>query len=100
MANILNEVLQILRANQEAFHARGVMHAAIFGSVARGEARSDSDVDILVKIDPGKHIGVFGYVGIAQDMSDLLGRKVDLASCEALRPIARDEILREKIDAF
>jgi len=44
--------------------ARGVTHAAVFGSVARGENRPDSDIDIMIDIDPEAHITLFDYVGL------------------------------------
>jgi predicted nucleotidyltransferase len=53
----LEKAIAILRANQEMLRERGVVHAAIFGSVARGDARPDSDVDIMVDIDPDRHLG-------------------------------------------
>ena len=96
----LERALEILRANKDALRAKGVLHAAVFGSVARGDARPDSDVDVLVEIDPDKHIGVFGYAGIQLDLSDLMGRKVDVASAKSLKRYVKDEVLREKVDAF
>lgn len=56
---------------------------AVFGSVARGEATPDSDVDILVDVDPS--IGL-GFVTLAERLEKDLGRKVDLVSRRALRP--------------
>ncbi|MGZ8403987.1 MAG: nucleotidyltransferase family protein, partial [Rhodoplanes sp.] len=44
--------IEILQQNQDALRARGIRHAALFGSVARGEARSTSDVDVLIELDP------------------------------------------------
>lgn len=96
----LDRALEILRADKDGLRARGVLHAAVFGSLARGEVRDDSDVDVLVEIDPEKRVGVFAYAGNELDLSRLMGRKVDLASPRALKPYARSDILREKVDAF
>jgi hypothetical protein len=100
MVMTLDEALRILRVNESALRAKGVLHAAVFGSVARGEARPDSDVDVLVEIDPGMRIGMFEYAGIELNLCGLMGRKVEIASVNALKPYAKREILREKIDAF
>ncbi|MEJ0042734.1 MAG: nucleotidyltransferase family protein [Rhizomicrobium sp.] len=80
--------------------ACGVKHAAIFGSVARGDAREDSDVDVLVEIDPEKRIGLFDYAGIGLQLTDLMGRPVDVSQAKTLKSTVKDEILREKVDAF
>lgn len=96
----LDQALEILRANKDRLRARGVLHAAIFGSLARGEARDNSDVDVLVEIDPEKRIGVFAYAGIELDLSRLMGREVDLANARVLKRYARNAILHEKVDAF
>ena len=58
------EAIAVLVANRDALRARGVRHAALFGSVARGEAHPDSDLDILIELDPDAKIGIFEYVGI------------------------------------
>jgi hypothetical protein len=100
MTMTLEKALEILRANEASLRARGVLHAAVFGSVARGDARPDSDVDVLVEIDPEMHIGIFGYAGIGLDLSELLGRKVDIAQAKTLKTMVKEEVLREKIDAF
>ena len=62
MAYSLSEALQILKAHEAELRRRGVTRAAVFGSVARGEAGASSDVDILIDLDPGKPIGLFDYV--------------------------------------
>ncbi len=100
MTMTLDKALEILRANQAMLRARGVLHAAVFGSVARGEARDDSDVDVLVEIDREMHISVFDYAGIVLELADIMGRKVDIAQAKSLKPIVKEEVLREKIDAF
>jgi predicted nucleotidyltransferase len=96
----LQDVLSVLRANEAMLRARGVMHAAVFGSVARGETHSRSDVDILVDLEPGKPSGVFEYVRLKHDVAALFGRKVDLIERTALKPHARKAALKEVVDAF
>jgi hypothetical protein len=100
MTMTLDRALQILRANEKDLRAKGVLHAAVFGSVARGEARPDSDVDILVDLQPHKPCGVYEYVRLKHDIADLFGRKVDLVERKALKPFVREEAMRDLVDAF
>lgn len=72
-----------------------VKQLSIFGSVARGQARPDSDIDILVDFLPDARTGLIQYAGLMLALSELRGRKVDLVSRPALRPALREEILSE-----
>ena len=90
------EALTILSSHQVALKQDfGVKSLAIFGSVARDEARADSDVDILVEFD--RRVGLFGFSHLQRHLGDLLGHPVDLATPDALRPEMRDQILAEAI---
>jgi uncharacterized protein len=71
----------------------GARNIRIFGSVARGEARSDSDVDFLVDMEPGRTL--FDMGGLLMDLRDLLGLQVDVVTEQALKPRIRDRVLRE-----
>lgn len=71
-----------------------VKELALFGSVARAEARSDSDVDVLVEFLPNARIG-FEYAALQRELAVLMGRPVDLASKRALKSRVRETILRE-----
>jgi predicted nucleotidyltransferase len=72
-----------------------VERLAVFGSAARGQMRPESDVDLLVQFRPGAEIGFIEYGGLMLALSDLMGRKVDLVSEPALRPLLREAILNE-----
>ena len=69
-----------------------VRRLALFGSVLRDDIRPDSDVDVLVEFEPGKTPG-FGFITIQDELSDLLGRKVDLNTPACLSRFYRDEVL-------
>ncbi len=73
----------------------GIRRMSLFGSVSKGTARSDSDVDLLVEFEPGRQPGLFGLAGIESELSDLLnGRRVDLRTAEDLSLHFRSEVLR------
>ncbi|MGH7749116.1 MAG: nucleotidyltransferase family protein [Candidatus Dormibacteria bacterium] len=55
-------------------------HAAVFGSVARGDAIASSDIDVLVELDPAAHVSLFELMGIELRLADIFGRKVDVVS--------------------
>jgi uncharacterized protein len=70
----------------------GARDVRVFGSLARGEAGPESDIDILVKLDPGRSL--LDIVAIKQDLEDLLRCEVDVVTEAAISPYIRDEVLR------
>ena len=95
-----NEALIILRAEQE--HLRrdfGVKSLALFGSVARDEAKDSSDIDLLVEFD--RPIGLLHLIGTQQYIEQRLGvARVDLILRRAVLPELKEDILAEAVDAF
>ena len=73
----------------------GAFNVRIFGSVARGDETADSDVDFLVELEPGRNL--LDRIALIQDLEDLLGTKVDVATVKGLREYFRDRILREAV---
>jgi predicted nucleotidyltransferase len=73
---------------------------ALFGSVVRDEAGSESDVDVLVDIDPSRKFSLFDLAALRLYMSDLLGAEVDLVQRSRLKPFLRDAILKEAVDVL
>ncbi|MGA9751833.1 MAG: nucleotidyltransferase family protein [Acidobacteriota bacterium] len=92
-------VLETLRKEKAGLSQFAVKRLAVFGSVARGDMREGSDVDILVEFEPGAHIGLFEFVRLRRHLSHALGLEVDLVTVEALRPEIRERVLSEKVDA-
>ncbi len=75
--------------------AYGVLHASLFGSVARGEQRADSDIDLLIDLPPGASLMDVSRLGLA--LEDALGRPVDLVtSFDALHPVIQERLRREE----
>jgi hypothetical protein len=74
---------------------RGASNVRVFGSVARGEDDSKSDIDLLVDLEPGRSI--FDLGGLLMDLQDLLGHKVDVVTERGLRERIRERVLKEAI---
>jgi uncharacterized protein len=94
------EVVGTLRAHARALRQRGVLHLALFGSLARDEAKPGSDIDLLVELDPHAAIGLFEYVGIVQYLDDLFPNRVDVANRSKLKPFVWPGAERDAIYAF
>jgi uncharacterized protein len=95
-----NDLIQILRHNRsELQHKFGVRSLALFGSMARGDVRNSSDVDLLVEFD--RPVGLLHLIGTQQRLEALLGvSKVDLVLRNAVIPELKDNILSEAVDVF
>ena len=66
-----DEILQMLKEREADLRAHGLTHAALFGSVARDEQRPDSDIDILVDLDPAVVATMFDYAGLKDYVASL-----------------------------
>lgn len=81
---LLHQIIQLLDSHKQSLAARyPIKSIAVFGSVARGDARPGSDVDIMVEFD--QPIGI-EFVDLAEELEQMLGMKVDLVSRKAIRP--------------
>lgn len=94
------EVIATLRDHELELRHRGVLHAALFGSLARNEAQPASDIDILIEVAPDAPIGVFEYVGITQYLADLFPSRVDVTNRDRLKPLVRPSAERDAMYAF
>jgi hypothetical protein len=91
-----DQVLSVLRERHEEIERRfSVKHLALFGSMARDEARGDSDVDVLVEFEGSATFD--GYFGLKDYLEQLLGRPVDLVTEKGLKPRARPYVEKDLI---
>lgn len=89
LGNRRDEIVRIARSH-------GAVRVRVFGSVARGEAGPESDVDVLVDMEPGRDL--LDIIAIKQDIEDLLGRQVDVVTEASVSPYVRAQILKEAIN--
>jgi uncharacterized protein len=94
------EIIARLRENEAPLRRRGVAHAALFGSRARGEQGPDSDTDIMIEIDPDAPVGVWEYAGIKAYIASLFEGPVDVVDREGLKPYVQPAATAEAIYAF
>ena len=94
------EIIRTLRDHQVELGEAGVLHLALFGSVARNEAGEASDIDLMADFDAAKRLSLVRVIGIKHRLEDILGREVDLAQAKNLRPSVRERALREAVVAF
>ena len=83
-----SEILRVAKAH-------GAGNVRVFGSVARGEASLESDVDLLVDLEPGRSL--LDHAALMLDLESLLGRRVDVAVARGLRPRIRERVLKEAV---
>jgi len=100
MTVALSDVLETLRAHERELRLLGVYHAAVFGSVARGEASAESDIDVLVELDEDRPMGIFEYARLKLYVNELLNGAGDVVNRRTLKPLLRDSILRDAVHAF
>jgi uncharacterized protein len=93
------EIVKVLKEKRDEILRIAARHGAsnvrVFGSVARGEADAQSDVDLLVELERGRSL--LDHAALMLDLERLLGRRVDVATERGLKPRIREHILREAV---
>jgi hypothetical protein len=98
--SVLASILGRLRDHETELRKQGVIHVAVFGSIVRGDGRTESDVDLLVDLAPGIASDFFAYAGVAADLEAIVGRDVDVARRDRLRPHVRPSAEKQAVYAF
>lgn len=99
-SGLAEHVIATLRAHEAELRQVGIRRLSLFGSVARGEAEADSDVDIAAELDPEAGIGFFALGALERRLADLVGRKVDLLPEPVEKQRLRANIDRDRRRAF
>ena len=94
------EILLCLRRNSDDLKRRGVLHAALFGSRARGDHHISSDTDILIELSPSVPLTAFDYAGIKADIAELFDGPVDVVNREGLKTGLHPQVEYDAIYAF
>lgn len=89
------DILTILRDHKNSLKPLKIKSLSVFGSTARDEAGSESDIDLLIEFS--ETVGLFHFVRTRRHLEELLGRNVDLVTPDALLPELKDQILRDAI---
>ncbi len=92
---MVKRIIKIKRKIMPILNRYGVRKAGIFGSVVRGETKKNSDIDILVEIK--KDISLLDFIGMKQEIADILKLKVDLVEYTTIKPLLKDRILKEEV---
>jgi uncharacterized protein len=96
---LLGKVVGVLRAEERELRAEGVRKLSIVGSLARGDAAEDSDIDISIEIDPHAHLGL-RFFALEERLRTLLGHPVQLLSEPAENPRLRANVQRDRVIVF
>jgi predicted nucleotidyltransferase len=96
----LAAIRQRLAAEEPELRRRGVRHLAVFGSVARGDDRPDSDVDVAVEIEAGRSFSLIRMEETRLFLEDALRRPVDLGEVDSFRPHVRATFERDGVPIF
>ena len=95
-----DDILKRLRAHEAELRRLGVSRLSLFGSVARGEAGPDSDVDVAAEFDRARPFGLFQFVELEERLAELLGLKVDLVGEPIAKPRFRARVDRDRVHVF
>ncbi len=97
---LAEQVIATLRAHEVELRQAGIIRLSLFGSVARGDAEVDSDVDLAAELDPEASIGLFALEALERRLADLVGRKVNLLPEPVEKQRLRANIDRDRQRAF
>jgi uncharacterized protein len=93
-------VLHILQEQAPRLRSRGIVRLSLFGSMARGEAKPKSDIDLLIEVDPASRFGLSDLLDLEEELGGLLARRINFAFASEMRPWLREWIEEDRIGIF
>lgn len=96
----VEHVTAVLRSHAQELNSAGILHLALHGSVARGEARADSDVDLIADFDRSKGLSLFDLVGLQFRLSGILDAPVDLSDRRFLKEEVKNRAEQDSVAVF
>jgi predicted nucleotidyltransferase len=98
--DLAEQVIAILRAHETELREAGVRRLSLFGSIARGDADADSDVDLAAKFDPAAEMDLIRLVALERQLGEKLGRPVEILPEPVENPRLRANVERDRVIAF
>jgi uncharacterized protein len=95
-----DELRVLLEQERDALRAQGITALYVFGSVARGEATSTSDVDVMIDVDPQSHFNLIDLSGVHLRLAERVGRNVDVVMRDGIHRRIKDRVLKEALRVF
>lgn len=95
-----DELIEKIRASAPALRAEGVTRLAIFGSRARGDARENSDIDILIDVDPDAKFSLLDLIGVEHIIEDATGLRAQATMRRSLEPRMAERITDDIVEVF
>ncbi|OAN50475.1 nucleotidyltransferase family protein [Magnetospirillum moscoviense] len=96
----LDDIVRVLKDHETDFRACGVTRLTVFGSVARGDATEDSDIDLVIDYDSDSRFSLLTLADVQMNATSWLGRKVDVVSRRALKSRFAAFVERDGVDVF
>jgi len=98
--DLAERVIATLRAHEAELRQAGIQRLSLFGSVARGDAEADSDVDLVAEFDPAASISLIELVGLERRLGEMLGRSAEVLSGRIENPRLQANIERDRRFVF
>ncbi|MER9326782.1 nucleotidyltransferase domain-containing protein [Mesorhizobium sp. M0488] len=95
-----NDVIRQLQRNADAIKGMGATSLYLFGSMARDDARPDSDLDLFIDYDPARRFSLIDLVGIKQFLEETMSAEIDITTRDSLNPMLKADIERSAVRIF
>jgi predicted nucleotidyltransferase len=94
------EAIARIKSHEAELRAGGINSLALFGSIARGDQRPDSDLDLMCDIDEGQNLSLFDFIGLRLRLEDIVGTHVDLVERAYMRPRIARRAMNDEVPIF